>query len=103
MKKIILTLIVFLSLPFMVLANGDDSHMMNFSFMPFGSWFDSVFMILFWGLIIFGIVVTIKWIIEQSKEEIKKSETALDILKKRYAKGEINKEEFNEKRKDLSS
>ena len=33
----------------------------------------------------------------------KDSETALDILKKRYAKGEITREEFEQMKKDLSS
>ena len=31
------------------------------------------------------------------------SETALEILKKRYAKGEITKEEFDQMKKDISS
>jgi uncharacterized membrane protein len=31
----------------------------------------------------------------------KKADEAMDILRKRYAAGEINQEEFNQKKKDL--
>lgn len=70
---------------------GYDWGMMGFG------WF---FMVIFWVLVIIGVIYLIKLIIPGAKCGTKE-ETALDILKKRYAKGEVSKEEFEEKKKDL--
>lgn len=73
------------------------NNMMNFGY-GFG-FFGWTFMILLWVLIIAALVALVKWIANQFRNNGSKS--ALDILKDRYAKGEIDKKEFEEKKKDL--
>jgi len=66
--------------------------------------FMGVFMWIFWIAIIVGIFFLVKWIVMQSRlGEKKGEENPLEILKKRYARGEIDKEEFEQKKKDLLS
>lgn len=49
------------------------------------------------GLII-GLIFLIKWVVSQSGT---KTDTPLEILKRRYAKGEISQEDFERMKKDL--
>ena len=57
-------------------------------------------MFLFWGLVITGLILGVRWLLNQGKPA--RSVTALEILKQRYAKGDIDKEEFEAKKRDLS-
>lgn len=66
--------------------------------------FGGIFMIFWWILIVGGIVILIKCLTAHAPRERphNNSNTALDLVKSRYAKGEIDKKEFEEKKKDLS-
>ena len=62
--------------------------------------FSVMHMVLSWSLIIVGIALLVK--IAGSRSGANSGSQALDILAERYAKGEINKDEFEQKRGDIS-
>ena len=70
--------------------------------MGWGMGFGWIFMVLFWTLIILGIIAIVKWLSGGSVGNAgSPQKTALDILKERYARGEIEQEEYQTKKNDL--
>lgn len=61
------------------------------------------FMLLLGVITIVGIVFLVRWVLDQTttRQRGRAEDSALDILNKRYARGEINREEYEEKKKDL--
>ncbi|MFA5991758.1 MAG: SHOCT domain-containing protein [Candidatus Doudnabacteria bacterium] len=64
-------------------------------------WGGGGFMLIFWVAVILLIVWVVKELAGKSGKG--SSDSALESLRQRYAKGEINKEEFDAKKKDLST
>ncbi len=73
--------------------------MMHWGDYGWGMGFGWIFMIIFWALVILGVV----YVVQSVTRGVGKSgrEEPLDILKKRYAKGEISREEFERMKEDL--
>jgi putative membrane protein len=58
--------------------------------------------VLWWLLIVVLIVALVRWIGTRGRHDGgKREDSALRILRERYARGEIGKEEFDQRRKDL--
>jgi putative membrane protein len=76
---------------------GMDGYGMGFGF-------GGIFMILWWVLIIGGIVMLVKWVASSSGAGGRNGGDgkALEILKERYARGEIDEQEFQKKKQDLA-
>ena len=68
--------------------------------------FGSLMMIIFWGGIVVLIVLLVRWLGGASTSShaplLPSRQTPLEILQARFAKGEIDKEEYEERRKLLS-
>ena len=68
-------------------------------------WFGGIFMMIFWVLVLVGLVFLIKWLIQTTnrvKSDAGNSNRALEILKERYARGEIDTTEFETMKLELS-
>jgi putative membrane protein len=66
-----------------------------------GHWLAGVFMVLFWVLVAAGIVALVRSLARSGGGSAAPPESPLDILKRRYARGEIDKAEFEQKKKDI--
>ena len=67
-----------------------------------GMWFMPILMIVFWGLVIWGIVALVRGVAPSGNTgPANQADSALEILKRRYARGEITKREYEERKKDL--
>lgn len=80
-------------------TKGGGNPMMGTGWNGFGllGW---VPMLLFWVLLILGVIALLRYLGKSGQSQ--EGKTPLDILKERYARGEIDKKEFEEKKKVLS-
>lgn len=71
---------------------------------PYGGGIWMFLNFLLWILIIIGVILLIVWLVRQPGRypRGREEETAVEILKKRYARGEISKEDYDRMRKDIS-
>jgi putative membrane protein len=102
LKRIFSKLIILPPLTFFACEQGPNSPMGNWGhMMTYGYGGGFMWIIV---LVLVGVVIYFLFQVSKSKGfDGSIIETPLDILKKRYAKGEIDKEEFERKKKDLES
>lgn len=69
-----------------------------------GMGFGMIGMALFWIVVIVGIVALVRWLAAGgAPASTPPSKTAMELLRERYARGEIDKTEFEEKKRDLTA
>lgn len=81
--------------------NGYGGMMSGYGFNPFGT----IISLVVWVLVIGGIVWLVVWLARNANRTTtsSSSESPLDILKARYARGEITKEQFETIKHDIGA
>lgn len=78
--------------------------MMGWGLGGLGMGVGGLFTLLLWGLLIVGIVFGVRWLWDRGRPAPggQSHDSAVEILRRRYAQGEIDREEFEAKRRDLA-
>ncbi|MBI1736539.1 MAG: SHOCT domain-containing protein [Candidatus Rokubacteria bacterium] len=62
-------------------------------------------MLLFWAAVIAALVVGVRWLVREGRDAREPRQpapdSALQILRERYARGDISREEFEQRKRDL--
>jgi putative membrane protein len=85
----------------------------GYGYMGYSPWsgIGAFFFILFWALVVFLFIKLLIFLFSgmregahrmSDKHEQENNKSAIDILKERYARGEIKKDEFEQIKKDLT-
>lgn len=68
-----------------------------------GMGFGWIFMILFWALLILGVAALARWVFPTACSANGRGRRPLEILKERYARGEITGEQYAQMRRNVES
>jgi len=66
----------------------------------FGGGAGEIFMVLWWVVIIAAIVLLVRWLMQFSPG-VRSGKDALDILKERYARGDLSRDEYEKMRREI--
>ncbi|MDA5095881.1 SHOCT domain-containing protein [Aliiroseovarius sp. KMU-50] len=102
-KKLIATSIAVLSGAAIAYADPAGDWGAGYGHMGWGGGFGMLggfMMLVFWGVIIALIVIAVRWF-SDNRPGGAKSSNAMDILRSRFAKGEIDEEEFRKRKAAL--
>lgn len=73
-----------------------------------GGWGGGAFNMILWPLVLVALVVGVIWFVRSpsysgvGRLDLPRRSSGLDILKERYARGEINRDEYLQKKQEIS-